>query len=122
MNKLLCQINSKGFTRKPQTLQEYGKLREKIIQRGWTDLAETDFVEREMAIVRVKAEEGTRAEVLRTIDIFRGKVVDVGPKSYVVEITGSVKKIEAVLGVLKPIGIQEIVRTGTIAMARSKKS
>ena len=46
MNKLLCQINSKGFTRKPQTLQEYGKLREKIIQRGWADLTETDFVDK----------------------------------------------------------------------------
>jgi acetolactate synthase-1/3 small subunit len=86
------------------------------------DFAETDFVERELAIIRVKAEDETRAEVLRTIDIFRGKVVDVGPKSYVVEITGSVKKIEAVIGVLKPIGIQEIVRTGTIAMSRSRKS
>ena len=46
MNKLLCQINSKGFTGKPKTLQEYGQLREKIIQRGWTELTETDFVDK----------------------------------------------------------------------------
>jgi len=44
MQNLLCQINTKGFTRKPQTLQEYGQLRETIIQRGWASLAETDFV------------------------------------------------------------------------------
>ncbi len=46
MNKLLCQINSKGFTRKPQTLQEYGKLREKIIQRGWAHMDENEFVDK----------------------------------------------------------------------------
>jgi acetolactate synthase-1/3 small subunit len=86
------------------------------------DVSESEFVEREMALIRVKAESNTRAEVLRVIDIFRGKVVDVSPKSYAVEITGPQSKIKAVIDILKPIGIQEIVRTGTIAMARAKKS
>ena len=86
-----------------------------------TDMAETEYVEREMAIIRVKAEAETRAEVLRVIDIFRGKVVDVSPKSYAVEITGTESKLRAVIDLLRPIGIQEIVRTGKIAMARAKK-
>jgi acetolactate synthase-1/3 small subunit len=86
------------------------------------DISESDYVEREMVLIRVKAEANTRAEVLRIIDIFRGKVVDVSPKSYAVEITGPESKIKAVIDILKPIGIQEIVRTGTIAMARAKKS
>ena len=86
------------------------------------DISESDYVEREMVLIRVKAESHTRAEVLRVIDIFRGKVVDVSPKSYAVEITGPQSKIKAVIDILKPIGIQEIVRTGTIAMARAKKS
>ncbi len=86
------------------------------------DVSDSEFVEREMALIRVKAESHTRAEVLRVIDIFRGKVVDVSPKSYAVEITGPQSKIKAVIDILKPIGIQEIVRTGTIAMARAKKS
>jgi acetolactate synthase-1/3 small subunit len=86
------------------------------------DISESEYVEREMALIRVKAESNTRAEVLRIIDIFRGKVVDVSPKSYAVEITGPQSKIKAVIDILKPIGIQEIVRTGTIAMARAKKS
>jgi acetolactate synthase-1/3 small subunit len=86
------------------------------------DVGDSEFVEREMALIRVKAESHTRAEVLRIIDIFRGKVVDVSPKSYAVEITGPRSKIKAVIDILKPIGIQEIVRTGTIAMARAKKS
>ena len=86
------------------------------------DISESDYVEREMALIRVKAEANTRAEVLRVIDIFRGKVVDVSPKSYAVEITGPASKIKAVIDILKPIGIQEIIRTGTIAMARAKKN
>ena len=86
-----------------------------------TDMCEAEYVEREMALVRVKAEAATRAEVLRVIDIFRGKVVDVSPKSYAMEITGSAEKIKAVIDILRPIGIQEIVRTGAIAMVRAKK-
>jgi len=87
-----------------------------------TDMCEHEYVEREMVLIRVKAEAHTRAEVLRVIDIFRGKVVDVSPKSYAVEITGNAGKIQAVIDILRPIGIQEIVRTGTIAMTRAKKS
>ncbi len=86
-----------------------------------TDMSEHQYVEREMALIRVKAEAGTRAEVLRVIDIFRGKVVDVSPRSYAVEITGNANKIQAVIDILRPIGIQEIVRTGTAAMTRAKK-
>ncbi len=86
-----------------------------------TDMSEHEFVEREMVLIRVKAESHTRAEVLRVIDIFRGKVVDVGPKSYVVEVTGNANKLNAVIDILRPIGIQEIVRTGAIAIIRAKK-
>jgi acetolactate synthase I/III small subunit len=86
-----------------------------------TDISEMESVEREMVLIRVKAEANTRAEVLRVSDIFRGKVVDVGPKSYVVEVTGNASKIQAVVDILRPIGIQEIVRTGIIAMPRARK-
>jgi acetolactate synthase-1/3 small subunit len=87
-----------------------------------TDITEEEaFVEREMVLIRVKAETTTRAEVLRIIDIFRGKVVDVSPTSYSVEVTGSESKIKAVIDILRPIGIKEIIRTGTIAMPRAPK-
>ncbi|PIE56280.1 MAG: acetolactate synthase small subunit [Desulfobulbus propionicus] len=86
-----------------------------------TDVCEGDFFEREMVLIRVKAEASTRAEVLRVIDIFRGKVVDVSPNSYSVEVTGSESKIGAIIDILRPIGIKEIVRTGKIAMARAPK-
>ncbi len=87
-----------------------------------TDITEGEFVEREMVLIRVKAEATTRAEVLRIIDIFRGKVVDVSPTTYTVEITGPESKIKAVIDILRPIGIKEIIRTGTIAMARAPKN
>ena len=83
---------------------------------------EGEFVEREMILIRVNAEEHTRAEVLRIIDIFRGKVVDVSPKSYAIEVTGSSSKVEAIIDILRPIGIQEIVRTGKIGIARGRAS
>lgn len=86
-----------------------------------TDISEKEYVEREMVLIRVKAEATTRAEVLRVIDIFRGKVVDVSARSYAVEVTGTSSKIQAVIDILRPIGIKEIIRTGTIAMARADK-
>ncbi|MCK9297111.1 MAG: acetolactate synthase small subunit [Desulfobulbaceae bacterium] len=86
-----------------------------------TDISEFEFVEREMALIRVKAEPSTRAEILRICDIFRGKVVDVSAKSYALEVTGTCDKVQAMIDILRPIGIQEIVRTGTIAMTRASK-
>ena len=83
---------------------------------------EGEFVEREMALIKVKAEKETRAEVLRMCDIFRCKVVDVSPRTYTVEVTGPESKIEAVIELLRPLGIKELVRTGIIAMKREKKS
>jgi acetolactate synthase-1/3 small subunit len=86
-----------------------------------TDLTETEFVEREMALVKVRAKEEHRAEILRIVDIFRCKVVDVSPAYYTVEVTGSDEKIAAILSLLKQIGIKEIARTGAIALAREAK-
>jgi acetolactate synthase-1/3 small subunit len=86
-----------------------------------SDISEGEYVEREMVLIRVKADGKSRAEVLRIIDIFRGKVVDVSPNSYALEITGPESKINAILDILRPIGIKEIVRTGKIAMKRAPK-
>ncbi len=85
------------------------------------DLSEMDHVEREMALVRVKAEDKSRAEVLRIADIFRCRVVDVSAATYTLEITGNHEKIRAVLDLLKVHGILEEVRTGTLAIQRAKK-
>jgi len=87
-----------------------------------TDLSEEDHVEREMLLLKVNAEPASRAEILRVADIFRAKVVDVTPTTYTLEATGEEGKIEAIIDLLRPFGIQEIVRTGKVAIARSPKN
>lgn len=85
------------------------------------DLTGTEHVEREMALVKVNAKADYRAEILRIVDIFRCKVVDVSPAHYTIEATGTADKLSAILGLLRPMGISEIARTGAIALLRDKK-
>ena len=85
------------------------------------DLTGSEYVDREMTLIRVTAEAASRAEILRIVDIFRGRVVDVSAKSYTVEITGDEKKIQAIIELLVPFGIIEIVRTGKVAISRGRK-
>jgi acetolactate synthase-1/3 small subunit len=87
-----------------------------------SDLTDDNHVERELVLLRVNAEPQHRAEILRTADIFRAKVVDVTPASFVLEATGDEGKIEALIELLKPMGIQEIVRTGKVAISRGPKT
>ena len=85
------------------------------------ELTGTAFVEREMALVKVRAKPEHRAEILRIVDIFRCKVVDVGLEHYTIEVTGDEGKLTAMTSLLKPIGIKEIARTGIIALFREPK-
>jgi acetolactate synthase-1/3 small subunit len=75
-----------------------------------------------MVLIKVNATRENREEVLRVADIFRGKVIDVGAKTYTLEVTGDEKKINAILALLKPLGIKELVRTGHVAMVRGSKA
>ena len=84
------------------------------------DLNEAEFVEREMALVKIHTRQEDRAEALRIVDIFRGKVVDSTPTTYTIEITGDIKKIEAAISLLQPLGIKEVVRTGRVAISREQ--
>lgn len=86
-----------------------------------TDLSQESHVDREMVLIKVQAGGEMRAEVRRIADIFRGKIVDVTPKTYIVEVTGDEGKIRAVIDLLKPLGISEMVRTGKIAIARGQR-
>jgi acetolactate synthase-1/3 small subunit len=85
------------------------------------DFAEGSVIERELALIKVTAEEASRAEVLRIADIFRAKVIDVTPKSYTIEATGAPSKIDAILELLRPLGLKELVRTGPAAIGRGMK-
>ncbi len=82
------------------------------------DFQDTTHIEREMVLIKVAADERTRAEVFNLVNIFRAKVIDAGPRSYVIEVTGDENKIRAILDLLKPLGMREIVRTGKVAMQR----
>lgn len=84
------------------------------------DLTELDYVERQLAMIRVKAQEAAdRAEIMRLCDIFRARIIDVSPKSYTLELTGGEDKIKAALALLSEYGIEEQVSTGLTAIARS---
>lgn len=85
------------------------------------DFTGEDFVERELALIKVTTETEQRAEVLRIVDIFRAKVVDVTARSYTVEVTGAPAKIDAILELLRPMGIKEIVRSGPVVIGRGAK-
>jgi len=82
------------------------------------NLTNTETVNRELVLIKVNAEPETKAEVLRLVDIFRAKIVDVAIRCYTIEMTGDEEKIKALLQLLKPVGIREIVRTGRVAIAR----
>jgi len=88
------------------------------------DMTELDHVEREMVLIKVTPKQEDKAEVLRLTEIFRGRIVDSSKNTYTIEITGDEKKLEAIIELLKPMGIKEFVRTGKIAIAREgiKKS
>jgi acetolactate synthase-1/3 small subunit len=77
---------------------------------------------RELALVKVRADAAGRSEVMRLCDVFRARVVDVGPEALVAEITGAEDKIDGLVDVLRPFGILEMVRTGAIAMVRSAEA
>ena len=85
------------------------------------ELTGSSYVQREMALIKVQAKPEHRAEILRIVDIFRCKVVDVGQGHYTLEVTGDEDKMDAILNLLKPIGIKEIAKTGIIALFREPK-
>ena len=85
------------------------------------DLTGEEYLERELALIKVNSTPENRAEILSIVDIFRAKVVDVSPRTYTIEITGDEEKIQAITELLRPFGVKEVVRTGRVAMARSPK-
>jgi acetolactate synthase-1/3 small subunit len=84
------------------------------------DFGDTDYVDRELVIIRVKADSKVRADIMQVCDIFRAKIIDVQYRRLAIEITGSEGKIEKFLTLMEPFGITELTRTGKIALSRAK--
>lgn len=84
------------------------------------DLTDKKHVKRELALIKVHAKPEHRAEILRIVDIFRCRVVDVAHDHYIIEMSGNEEKLMAIMNLLTPMGIIEMARTGAIALARDK--
>jgi acetolactate synthase-1/3 small subunit len=82
------------------------------------DFRDGEHVDRELVLVKVAVDSKTRAEVMQITDIFRAKIVDVQPKSLTIEITGNESKVEKFLELMNTFGVQELARTGKIALPR----
>jgi len=86
------------------------------------ELDRDSSVNRELLLVKVKADASSRGEVLELVQLFRAKVVDVSPDAVVVEATGNSDKLDALLRVLEPFGIKELVQSGMVAVGRGQRS
>jgi acetolactate synthase-1/3 small subunit len=84
-----------------------------------TDLTDAEHVERELCLLKVRYTSATRSEVLDVKDIFRGRVVNVTPETMVIEVTGPTKKVNAFIGMMQEHGIEEVARSGQVAMHRA---
>lgn len=87
-----------------------------------SDITRDAYVDRELVLIKVSADAAKRAEIMQLVDIFRARIVDVGPKTLTIEVTGNDGKITAFEDSLRPFGIKELVRTGKIAMLRGFKA
>ena len=83
-----------------------------------SELSEQESVNREMALIKVRASAQTRSEIIQMVDVFRANIVDVSPESLIIEVTGDEDKIDSLYEILKPFGVREMMRTGRVAMTR----
>lgn len=87
-----------------------------------TDFKEAAHLERDLALIKVKADKHNRSEIMQIVSIFRARIVDVAADAVIIETTGDEEKIAALMAMLKPFGIKELCRTGIIAMARGSRT
>jgi len=85
-----------------------------------SDITHEEMVSRELAMIKVRTTSSTRAEIIEVVQLFRANVVDVGSQTLVIEVTGEEEKINALINLLEPFGILEMMRTGRVAMVRGQ--
>jgi acetolactate synthase-1/3 small subunit len=86
-----------------------------------TSLEPAGTVERELLLIKVKADAESRSEIMQMVELFRAKIVDVSPEVLIVEMTGTREKVSAFMELLQPFGVIELMRTGRVAMGRGKR-
>jgi acetolactate synthase I/III small subunit len=82
------------------------------------NISERSLLERDLALIKVKADQQNRPHLMELIKVFRGRVVDVAPESLIIEVSGTVDKIDGLIEVLRPFGVLEMARSGRISMTR----
>lgn len=100
--------------------QVRNQLSKLVVVHSVTDLTGESVVDRELALIRVEVTAETRSVVLQTVEVFRGRVVDMGRSNITIELTGDIAKIDAFVYAIRPYGLLELVRTGKIAILRSE--
>ena len=103
-----------------QIMKQLDKLIDVIKVQDLTSEDE-EMIERELVLVKVNATTSSRSDLMQIVNTFRAKIVDVNPQSVTVEVTGNQSKIDAMLELLRPFGLKEVVRTGTIAISRKSE-
>ncbi len=107
----------------PQILEQIVKQLNKLVEvLKILELTESDAVQRELVLIKVKADPATRSQVIEIVQLFRGKTVDVHRDSMTIEATGSPDKLRALLEMLAPYGIRELVQSGLVALGRGSRS
>ena len=86
-----------------------------------SELEPGESVERELAIIKVSADKESRSEIMQIVNIFRAKIIDVSPRSMIIEVTGDEEKIDAIVQLLRQFGIKEMARTGKVSMVRGAR-
>jgi len=101
-----------------QVIKQLSKLIN-VIRVSKLDPAES--VERELAIIKVSADKENRSEIMQLVSVFRAKIIDVSPRSIIIEVTGDQNKVDALERLLRQFGIKEMARTGKVSMVRGSK-
>ena len=87
-----------------------------------SDLTKDEFIDRELALIKVDANSSTRSEIIQIVDVFRGNILDVSPSSLTIEVTGTEEKVRGMINLLRDFRIKEVVRSGKIAISRENRA
>jgi acetolactate synthase-1/3 small subunit len=121
MDPKISRITIVTQANKPLMEQIEKQLRKLVNVIKLRDMSDARAVRREMALICVHARQENRDEILRLVNLFRAKIIDVGPQYYIIEATGDEEKLAALLNLLRPMGIKKIARTGSAALYREPK-
>ncbi|MBP8919177.1 MAG: acetolactate synthase small subunit [Micropruina sp.] len=118
LSRITAHVNAEN----PQALEQITKQLNKLVEVLKIVELEESAVRRELVLIKLKADPSTRSQIIEIVQLFRGKTVDVQNESLTIEATGSPDKLDALLEMLRPYGVRELVQSGLVALGRGSKS